>query len=115
MTMHRDGTGGLKAKAETRVAQQARNPHLLRRLYRNMIDYIDDTERYAIRRGEQSGDTLLGILNTGEFYPLIDSERPRALLFDGGGNDLIDGNNGWPAKLFAAPLGPDLINVANWS
>ncbi len=84
-------------------------------IYRNMIDYIDDTERYAIRRCEQSGDTLLGILNTGEFYPLIDSERPRALLFDGGGNDLIDGNNGWPAKLFAAPLGPDLINVANWS
>ena len=83
-------------------------------IYRNIIDYIDDTEEYAICRREQSGDMLAEILNTGEFYPLIDKEKPRCLLFDGGGNDLIDGANGFPAALFAPPLGPDLINVANW-
>jgi hypothetical protein len=83
-------------------------------IYRNIIDYIDDNERYAIRRCEQSGDMLAEILNTGEFYPLIDKEEPRCLLFDGGGNDLIDGNNGWPDNLFQPPVGPDLINVAAW-
>ena len=84
-------------------------------IYRNLIDYIDDTERYAIRRTEQSGDRLDEIMDTGEFYPLIDKEAPRALLFCGGGNDLISRDDGWPARLFAPPLGPDSFNVAAWS
>ena len=32
-------------------------------IYRNLIDYIDDTERYAIRRTEQSGDRLDEIMD----------------------------------------------------
>lgn len=83
-------------------------------IYRNLIDYIDDTERYAIRRCEQSGDRLDEIMNTGEFYPLVDKEAPRCLLFGGGGNDFIHRQEGFPARLFAPPLGPDSINVAEW-
>lgn len=83
-------------------------------IYRNMIDYIDDSEKYAIRRYEQSGDTLAEILDTGEFYPAIDKEQPRCLLFDGGGNDFIDGKKGWPTALFQPPLGPNYFNVAAW-
>lgn len=106
-----------------RLRKKARLPRLLSEgdswfgypIYRNIIDYIDDTEEFAIRRCEQSGDTLTQIINSGEFYPLIHKEQPRCLIFDGGGNDLIDSQFGWPDKLFEPPLGPDNINVANWT
>lgn len=81
-------------------------------IYRNMIDYIDDTEKYAIRRVEQSGDTLQQVLQGREFEPLIDQERPVCILFSAGGNDLI--NAEWPARLFRPPLDPDNINAAEW-
>jgi hypothetical protein len=56
----------------------------------NIVDYIDDTERFAIKRVEQSGDKLRDILDSGEFFPLIHSESPRCLIFSGGGNDLVE-------------------------
>jgi hypothetical protein len=95
-------------------------------IYKNIIDFIDDSGRYAIRRFEQSGDTLAQILSDAAFYPtldsilsadrfsaLIDQEEPRCLLFDGGGNDLTVG--GWPGKLFVPPVDPIGINTTAWN
>lgn len=83
-------------------------------MHRNLVDYLDDTERWAIKRCEQSGDRLDQILDTGEFYPLIDKERPRCLLFSGGGNDMIDRAGGWPGRLFAPPVDGDGLNLGAW-
>jgi hypothetical protein len=74
-------------------------------VYTNLIDFIDRWETYAIKRCEKNGDTLEEIMYTGEFYSLIDREEPEALVFCGGGNDLVDG-----AWIEDGPGGPGLFN-----
>jgi hypothetical protein len=56
----------------------------------NIIDYIDDTERFAIKRFETSGDTLHNMVNKIDaVLSAILSEKPLCLLFSGGGNDVV--------------------------
>lgn len=65
----------------------------------NIIDYIDDEELFAIKRFEQSGDTLHNMLDKiDKVVAAIESEKPLCLLFSGGGNDVIE--QGFIGKLF---------------
>lgn len=64
-------------------------------MYENIIDHVDDTNRFAIRRLEFSGDTVLHMVGDGSAGSGVDqlrtvvlAERPRMLLFSGGGNDI---------------------------
>jgi hypothetical protein len=65
-------------------------------MYRNIIDYIDDQNRFAIKRLEFSGDTVAHMVGIGDDWSGLDSlltvvehERPRFVLFSGGGNDIV--------------------------
>ena len=65
-------------------------------MYENIIDLIDDQRRFAIKRLEYSGDTVTHMVGDGSSGSGVDSirtvvlsERPRFLLFSGGGNDII--------------------------
>jgi hypothetical protein len=91
-------------------------------VYTNFIDYIDRWEDYAIKRCERSGDTLEEIMHTGEFYAPIDKEEPEALVFCGGGNDLVDktwiedgpGRPGLFNEYTAGATARELINAQVW-
>lgn len=70
-------------------------------LYRNVIDFIDDTDRYAIKRLERSGDKLSDILDRfDEFGEAVTDERPLAVLLSAGGNDLVADD--WIEDLFTS-------------
>jgi hypothetical protein len=64
--------------------------------YRNIIDLIDDRKRFALKRLEFSGDTVANMIGDGgsasgvaDLETVILAERPRFLLFSGGGNDIV--------------------------
>lgn len=64
--------------------------------YRNIIDLIDDQKRFALKRLEFSGDTVANMAGVGgansgvrALETVIRAERPRFLLFSGGGNDIV--------------------------
>lgn len=57
--------------------------------YKNIIDYLDD-RNFATKRLEVSGDTLQNMVTRAEFFPLINKENPKCLLFSGGGNDILN-------------------------
>lgn len=67
-------------------------------LYRNIIDFIDDTDRYAIKRLEESGDKLADILDRWEIEDAVRREDPAVVLFSAGGNDLVADD--WIPNLF---------------
>ena len=60
-------------------------------MYLNLIDRVDDLDRFAIKRFEVSGDTLGNMLTE---LPRVErtviEENPKCILFSGGGNDLVD-------------------------
>jgi hypothetical protein len=65
-------------------------------MYRNIIDRIDDKRRFALKRLEFSGDTVAHMIGDGtvtsgvqSLETVITAERPRFLLFSGGGNDMV--------------------------
>lgn len=65
-------------------------------MYLNLIDRIDDKKRFALRRLEFSGDTVANMVGDGsvssgvaQLSTVIQAERPRVLLFSGGGNDIV--------------------------
>jgi len=70
----------------------------------NVIDAIDDEERFAIKRFEQSGDTLHNIVDKiGTVVAAIESEKPLCLLLSAGGNDVVQ--KGFIERLFK-PFNP---------
>jgi hypothetical protein len=72
----------------------------------NIIDYIDDKERFAIKRFEQSGDTLHNMVEKiGAVVAAIESEKPLCLLLSAGGNDVVE--QGFIRSLFR-PYDPAL-------
>src|SRR5215203_1787158 len=65
-------------------------------MYKNLIDHVDDTNRFAIYRLEYSGDTVTNMVGNGSSWKglnalkeIIESEQPRLFLFSGGGNDIV--------------------------
>jgi hypothetical protein len=65
-------------------------------MYLNIVDLIDDQQRFALKRLEFSGDTLANMVGRGNKWAGVDSlrmvvdhERPRFVLFSGGGNDIV--------------------------
>jgi hypothetical protein len=65
-------------------------------LYLNLVDRIDDTKRFALKRLESSGDTLKrmvghtpGASGVRALKQVIQAERPVFLFFSGGGNDIV--------------------------
>jgi hypothetical protein len=65
-------------------------------MYRNIIDRVDDTRRFAIKRLEFSGDTVENMVGSDDNWSgleslavVVERERPRFVLFSGGGNDMI--------------------------
>jgi hypothetical protein len=65
----------------------------------NIIDYIDDEERFAIKRFELSGDTLHNMADQiAKVVAAIESEKPLCLLLSAGGNDVVE--KGFIEKLF---------------
>lgn len=60
-------------------------------LFANLIDRIDERERYAIRRLEHSGDRLSQMVASPRFDDWaaeVRNEAPQAVLLSAGGNDL---------------------------
>ena len=65
-------------------------------LFLNIVDRIDDTKRFALKRLESSGDTLermvgLSASATGvrALKKVVQSERPVFLFISAGGNDIV--------------------------
>jgi len=57
----------------------------------NVIDWIDATERFAIERFEQSGDTIHNMEATsGKVADAVASEQPVCVLLSAGGNDVVE-------------------------
>jgi hypothetical protein len=64
-------------------------------LFLNIVDRIDDTKRFALKRLESSGDTLVrmvgstpGAAGIRALKKVVQGERPVFLFFSGGGNDI---------------------------
>jgi hypothetical protein len=84
-------------------------------MYPNIIDQLDDERLFAIKRLEFSGDTVANMVGDGTSWRGLNSlkevivhERPRFLLFSGGGNDIV-GN-----ELTNAIKTYDPANSAEW-
>jgi hypothetical protein len=65
-------------------------------MYRNIIDHVDDQKRFALKRLEFSGDTVAHMVGTDgnwaglkSLVTVVEHERPRFVLFSGGGNDMV--------------------------
>jgi hypothetical protein len=57
----------------------------------NVVDWIDATERFAIERFEQSGDTIHSMESTsGKVADAVVSEQPLCVLLSAGGNDVVE-------------------------
>jgi len=69
-------------------------------LYRNVIDFLDDRDRWAFKRLEESGDKLQDILARWEIADAVAEEDPLVVLFSAGGNDLVADD--WIKDLFTA-------------
>ena len=65
-------------------------------LYLNLVDRIDDTKRFALKRLESSGDLVSRMVGTSpnatgirSLKKVVQHERPVFLFFSGGGNDIV--------------------------
>jgi hypothetical protein len=65
-------------------------------LYLNIVDRIDDTKRFALKRLESSGDTISNMVGytadargVRALKKIVQTERPIFLFFSGGGNDIV--------------------------
>jgi hypothetical protein len=66
-------------------------------LFPNLIDRIDELERFAILRLEHSGDRLAEMIKPPAFDQFandVERERPQAVLLSAGGNDMALEANG---------------------
>lgn len=84
-------------------------------MYLNVIDRIDDAKRFALKRLEFSGDTVANMIGHGPRFQglaalktVVENERPRLVLFSGGGNDIV-GN-----ELTGAIKAYDPTKTAEW-
>lgn len=82
--------------------------------YRNIIDLIDDQKRFALKRLEFSGDTVANMVGrggptsgVGALKTVILAERPRFLLFSGGGNDIVGDEFTDGVRTYDATQSPD--------
>jgi hypothetical protein len=60
--------------------------------HRNIIDWLDSRNKYALMRFEVSGDTVAGMTTDANLEFLkaaVKKVKPEGLLFSGGGNDLF--------------------------
>ena len=57
-------------------------------VWRNLIDYISASNKFAICRRGESGQLLKGLVDDGLYLDAVKSEKPVALLIGGGGNNL---------------------------
>jgi hypothetical protein len=83
----------------------------------NIIDYIDDSERWAIKRFERSGEWLKEMIpSLPRVVTALEQEKPLCMLLSGGGNDVADKNVASTLfKQFQQGLGaPELINRLAW-
>lgn len=76
-------------------------------MYRNIIDRVDDTKRFALKRLEFSGDTVANMVGNGKPWAglaslkaVVEHERPRFVLFSGGGNDIVGDEFTGAVKLY---------------
>jgi lysophospholipase L1-like esterase len=80
----------------TKIVSEGDSWHLYPILIREIIDHLNDDPKLAIFSTDGAGDTLDGIWserlesNKG-FQKSIAMERPSVFLFNGGGNDLLQG------------------------
>ncbi|HEX6098462.1 MAG TPA: hypothetical protein VF432_19250 [Thermoanaerobaculia bacterium] len=84
----------------------------------NIIDYIDDSERWAIKRFERSGEWLKEMIpSLPRVLAALEQERPLCLLLSGGGNDVADKNVAPTLfRQFQNGLGaPELLNRPVWN
>lgn len=65
-------------------------------MYLNIVDRIDDTKRFALKRLESSGDTIANMVGytsnargVRALKKIVQAERPIFLFFSGGGNDIV--------------------------
>jgi lysophospholipase L1-like esterase len=87
----------------TRIVSEGDSWHLYPILIREIIDHLNDDPKLAIFSTDGAGDTLESIwAERGEsnkgFQKSIAMERPSVFLFNGGGNDLLQGRPGPDGK-----------------
>lgn len=91
-------------------------------LFLNLVDRIDDTKRFALKRLESSGDTIAGMVGytagaTGirGLKKVVHAERPVFLFFSGGGNDIVGPELDGAFRPFAPGLAPaEYLDTAGW-
>ena len=88
----------------------------------NIIDLLDDERRFAIKRLEFSGDTVKNMIGSaGSFGGLnslsevVGHERPRFVLFSGGGNDIVGKELKDAIKTFDSTQSPEWhLDTPKW-
>src|SRR3954470_20300400 len=59
-------------------------------MWKSMMDYVSQSDLFAICRRGESGRHLKQIVNDGRFLKAVDKENPLALLISGSGNDFVN-------------------------
>lgn len=91
-------------------------------LYLNLIDRIDDTHRFALKRLESSGDTVANMVGASKgaapiraLKKVVQAERPVFLFFSGGGNDIVGSELRGALLAYDPNLEPeDYLATAQW-
>jgi hypothetical protein len=89
----------------------------------NLVDFVDASDRWAIRRLGTSGRRLREIFEDGAYLDAVRRERPRLLLLSGGGNDFVnerfvtgrDGDGPIFRRFEAGMDAADLVAEPKWS
>lgn len=92
-------------------------------IWRSLLDFISASNQYAICRRGTSGRRLREIVEDGLYLKAVKSEKPKALLISGGGNDFaneqfVSGDDGEKPLFNAFQQGmkaEDVIFADKWS
>lgn len=87
-----------------------------------MMDYVSQSDQFALCRRGESGRHLAEIVNQGLYVKAVKAEKPLALLISGSGNDFVnrrfvtgDDGKGIIFNKYAQGAKPeDLINAEKW-
>lgn len=58
-------------------------------LIKDIIDWVEDRDEYAVLALARAGDELRQMVNPGEYLQVVKSEQPRYFLLSAGGNDFL--------------------------
>jgi hypothetical protein len=91
-------------------------------MWRNMIDFLGASNRYALCRRGESGRLLQEIADEGQYLQAVQEEGPTLVLISGSGNDFVndrfvtgaDGQGQLFERYEAGMSADQLINAGKW-